>query len=306
LTTAARRIRDGVLSALLLAFPVLVFHANVKSHSSLNVLDKVVLKISSPLEAAAEWTVSGIGNAWKHYLFLVDVQEENDRLRKANRELRVALIEKSGLASENDRLRRLLELRRTTPAETIAARVVGAKLTPYFRVTRVQLDNSSGALRPNLPVIAPEGVVGLISKVYTGPMGKTYADVKLAVDPRSTIAVKIGLARTPGFLHGQQLESAYTCSVDKVDRSADVKQGDTVVTSGVGGYYPADLPIGKVSNVSKLDYAPYQEVEVEPFVDFGKLEEVLIILAPPPPPDPDSADKAKQVGPPARGPTPAR
>jgi rod shape-determining protein MreC len=309
-STVGRRVRDGVLSVVLLAFPALVFHANFKTQDKINVLDKVVLKIAAPLQAVVGWAVSGIGNTWKRYLFLVDVQSENEELRKSNRDLRAALAEKTRLAAHAAHLEKLLGLRRDTPAETVAARVVGAKMSPYFRVSRLQLEDTSGSLRANLPVIgvvegsgAPGAVVGLISKVYSSG-GKTFADLKLAVDPRSKIDVKVGVGGARGVLHGMQGESAYTCKLERVDRADEVKVGDIVVTSGIGGFFPQDLLIGKVSKVVKLDYALYQEVEVEPFIDFSKLDEVLIILAEPPPPDPDAADKLPAV--PAHGPVPAR
>ncbi len=310
MTTVGRRIRDGVLSVVLLAFPALVFHANFKTQDSLNILDKVVLKIAAPLQAVVGWAVRGIGDTWKSYLFLVDVQGENQELRASNRELRAELAEKTRLAAHAAHLEKLLGLRRETPAETVAARVVGAKMSPYFRVTRLQLEDHTGTLRENLPVIAvaqgsgaPGAVVGLINKVYSAA-GRTFADVKLAVDPRSKIDVKVGVAGARGVLRGMQGETGYTCRLERVDRADEVKVGDIVVTSGIGGYFPSDLLIGKVSKVVRLDYALYQEVEVEPFIDFSKLDEVLIILAAPPPPDPDAADKLP--APPARGPVPAR
>jgi rod shape-determining protein MreC len=62
-----------------------------------------------------------------------------------------------------------------------------------------------------------------------------------------------------------------------------VKLGDLVVTSGAEGVYPRDVPAGRVSKVMQQTYGLYQEVEVSPVVEFGSLEDVLVILAPPPP-----------------------
>ena len=74
-------------------------------------------------------------------------------------------------------------------------------------------------------------------------------------------------------------------------RQDEVKVGDQVVTSGLLSIFPADIPVGKVVAIRKQAFGLYQEVEVEPAVDFNKLREVLVVLAPPPPPDPDAGKR---------------
>jgi rod shape-determining protein MreC len=69
-------------------------------------------------------------------------------------------------------------------------------------------------------------------------------------------------------------------------RDEDVKEGDLVVTSGRDGAFPRDIPVGRVKKIEKSEYGIYQEVEVEPAVDFPHLHTVLVVLSPPPPPDP--------------------
>ncbi len=78
-----------------------------------------------------------------------------------------------------------------------------------------------------------------------------------------------------------------------------MKEEDVVVTSGLGGVFPRDLPVGRIKSVEKSAYGMYQEVEVTPAVDFAHLSAVLVILAPPPPPDP--AAKSKKSPEPAVG-----
>jgi rod shape-determining protein MreC len=132
-----------------------------------------------------------------------------------------------------------------------------------------------------------------------------YADVQLAVDQESAIPVMISSTGAKGVLRGVGADNRYSCRIEWMGRSAEVKVGDLVVTSGLGGVFPADLPVGTVRKVDKTEVDLYQQVEVMPAVDFGRLSAVVVLLSAPPPPDPDapgagekkSADKAYGVGP---------
>ena len=77
------------------------------------------------------------------------------------------------------------------------------------------------------------------------------------------------------MLRGQ---SALICQLDYMVKSGDAKEGDVVITSGLGQVFPKGLPIGTISNVKEGEGTLFKEVEVTPAVDFSKLEEVLVLL----------------------------
>jgi rod shape-determining protein MreC len=124
------------------------------------------------------------------------------------------------------------------------------------------------------------------------------ADVQLATDPRSSIDVVLPRTGSRGVLKGVASDTSYLCRIEYLVQKDDVQVGDVVLTSGLGGLFPRDIPVGKVVRLRKPDSSLYQEVEVEPLVDFGKLREVLVVLSPPPPPDPDAGKRPTE---PVRG-----
>jgi rod shape-determining protein MreC len=133
-------------------------------------------------------------------------------------------------------------------------------------------------------VLTAEGVVGRINKVS----GKT-SDVLLLVDARSAIDVFLPRTGGRGILRGKAGENGYRCSIEYLARGEQAKEGDLVVTSGLGGAFPRNLPVGKVTKVASGAVGLYQEVEVTPDVDFARLADVLVVAAPPPAADPTPA-----------------
>jgi rod shape-determining protein MreC len=284
--TAKRRAAHYFLAVFLLALPLALLTSSLKSPGRLNAFDRAVLAVASPLQRAVAWVVDGVGDAWHHYVWLVDVQKENDELRRENERLRQGLGAATRKANEAEGLEALVELRERIPAQTIGARVVAVGLSPSFRVSRVVLDRGEGEVAPGMPVIAGEGVVGRIQRVYGG-----YADVTLAVDPQSSIDVVLPRTASRGVLKGLGGDNAYTAKIEYLLKGEEVKEDDPVVTSGLGGVFPKDLAIGRVRRIVKTEYGLYQEVEVKPAVDFSRLSRVLVMLAPPPPPDPGAKTK---------------
>ncbi len=292
--TLSRRAREFLLVLGLLVLPAFLLRASVKAPENLNPLDRSVLRLTAPLQSGLIRVFAAITDIWHHYLELVNLKQKNEVLERENQGLRTKLQVLSLRVDRGDRLERLLDLRSELTAETVAARVIGVE-TAKFRVMRVRVDRGSADVKAGMPVLALGGVIGRIYRTF-GP----YSDVLLAVDPRSSIDVLLPRVGSRGVLKGNASEDRYRCKIDYLLRQDEVKLGDVVVTSGLGSIFPPDFPVGKVVQIRKQDFGLYQEVTVEPSVDFGKLREVLILLAPPPPPDPDAGkrppDEARGLG----------
>lgn len=276
-----RRILDYGLSAVLLAIPALILHANLKNPDKLNRFDQAILRVSSPLQRAASWLIEGVGGVWTGYVVLVDVEDENEELRAENRRLREELVKVKRRAADAEVLEELAGLRRRTPADTIGGRVIAASSNPYFRVSRIRIDRGKGEIEPGMPVINEHGLVGRVGRVYG-----SYSDVLLTTDPSSSIAVKVQRTGSQGSLRGLGREDSYACEIEMLERGREpVQEGDLIVTSGLGEF-PAGIEVGHVRKVTTKDYDMFQEVEIKPVVDFSNLEYVIVLLAPPPSPDP--------------------
>ena len=271
-----RRYRDAVIVVVLLAVPFFFLRANIRNPGQLSALDRAILKISLPVQYASSALARGLSNLWADYVYLVEVKSDNQRLAYENARLRDRVRQLEHNEAENRRLRRLLGLKETIPGDLVSAQVVAKDLNEFFRVASVALDRNDREIRPNMPVIAQDGVVGKVQRV-----AGDRVDVLLAVDPRSGIDVVNELTGARGFVLGTGDQSKYTCKVQLVERTDEMNVGDLLVTSGVGRSFPKGIPVARVTKVIKRDFGIYQEVEAVPTVDFSRLEEVLILTSPP-------------------------
>ncbi len=287
-----RKFRDIVLALALLGFPLIFLQSNLKDPGELNPFDRLVLKISSPVQGLVTSVVTGIHTGWRRYVYLVGVEGRSQKLAEENRTLKMELETAKRDLGRLQLYEKLLGFRKTRGVETVGIRVVGRDSSPFVRALRVRVDRGRPTLRAGLPVVTAEGVVGRVGRVY----GK-YSDITLAVDPKSSIDVIIQRTGGRGLLRGLEGTNRYACRIDYLLRKEEVKVGDLVVTSGVAGVFPKDLPVGRISRVTRRTYGLYQEVEVTPTVDYSSLKEMLAILSPPPPPAP-RRDGEKE---PARG-----
>ena len=290
MTPFKRKLVDYAATGLLVLIPLLVLRANVHGGEPSG-LDRAVLRITAPLQAGVSWIVEGVGGLWGRYVAVVDVEQENRELRAENERLRRELAQMSRRAFDVQALEDLAVVKRHTPADTLGARVIGAPMSPQFRVLRLRIDRGEQDVQPGMPVITGTGPVGRINKVFGD-----YADVTLISDPSSKVEVVIPRTGGRGILAGMGRADSYACSIEWLERSAKpesrVQVGDEIVTSGLGASFPPGLVVGKVSSIAKDD-GMFQKVEVTPAVDVSRVRAVEVLLAPPPPPDPDAKQKRR-------------
>jgi rod shape-determining protein MreC len=276
LTGTRQRLREATVVVAALGLALLMLRQSARTQGALGSVDRLVLKVVAPAQRAATGVARDVRGVGDRYLFLTGVQANNQHLRDENRRLQAELHQARAAATATARLERLLGMREALAATSLPARIIAVDTSPYFRVARVTLDRGFGQVEAGMPVIAPEGVVGRI----VGVAGQT-ADVQLAVDPRSNIHVVIPRTGGRGLLVGKAGENGYRCLIQYFARTDGVKVGDPVVTTGLGGF-PRDLPVGTVARVAVQPGSMFQEVEIAPHVDFARLSEVLVVVAPAP------------------------
>lgn len=290
MSTLKRKLLDWSATIILIVVPVFVLRASLHRGTP-SAVDQAFLRVTAPLQAGVSWIVEGIGGIWSRYVALIDVEEENRELRHENEKLRRDLATVTRKAFDVAALEDLAVVKRRTPADTLGARVIGAPMSPQFRVLRLRIDRGNKEVQPGMPVITGTGPVGRINKVFGD-----YADVTLISDPSSSVEVVIPRTGGRGILTGLGKSDSYACTIQWLERTAKpearVQLGDEVVTSGLGASFPPGLVVGKVSSVSRDD-GMFQRVLVEPAVDVSRVRAVEVLLAPPPPPDPDAKMKKR-------------
>ena len=252
----------GVLAALIF------FSLNVPRNREANSIERTVLTLLAPVIRPASGISRNIEDIWDGYVRLVDIQRENVRLRDDIRSLNTRVLEANEALLANQRLVRLLDMKKAIQPATVAASVVGEDAAPWFR-TLVVNRGSSSSIRQGMAVVAADGVVGQTVKVA----GET-SRVLLLTDHSSGISATIQRSRARGVVKGK---GEMLCSLEFTTREEDVKIGDLVITSGIGGVFPRGVPIGEVTMVKRGEYGIFQTVSIRPSVNLAHLEEVLIV-----------------------------
>lgn len=278
--------RKLVVAGTLLLLSSLIWISNSKDEKERNFVDRTVVTVTAPFQGLVTWFADGAKSVWYGYFWFVGLRESHDQLLRENDELRGQLALLAETTGENDRLRRMLDFKKDTPGELVAANVVGADSASHAKSLRINRGSRAGVAR-NMAVVTPSGVVGRVVEV-----SPWYSDVQLVTDPRSAVPVRVQRTRAQGMLEGL---AKGLCHLKYVARAEDVQPGDVVVTSGLGGIFPHGLVVGTVVNVEKKEFGVLQDVRVAPAVDFERMpEEVFVVLKVPEPVE--SAEVAKEPG----------
>ncbi len=203
------------------------------------------------------------------------LRAQNDHLRATVGQLTQQLTRLQEAAQENERLHRLLDWSRpeapTSDDRWLVARVIGVSPVPGTRA--VVLDRGARAgVRPETPVIVPEGLVGKMVTVHA----RTSLAL-LMTDPNFRAGCLIERSRETGVLAGSTEGRLW---VQLLPAGADVVVGDVVLTSGLGSVFPKGVRVGTVARVGTDSTRMYRVVEVTPAVAMNRLEEVLCQGAP--------------------------
>ncbi|MFV9646284.1 MAG: rod shape-determining protein MreC [Desulfobacterales bacterium] len=230
---------------------------------------QIAISFIAPFQKITTSSIFFIRDVWSHYFCLVAVKQENEKLKKALSRA----IEKNNQFNEieifNLRLRKLLNFRKNMAGRALVAEVIGKDPSPWFKTIIIDKGKSDGVERGS-PVLMPEGIVGQVIDASLHS-----SKVLLVVDQISAIDALVQRTRARGIIKGG---STGQCFFMYALRKHDIRVGDTIISSGLDTVFPKGLRIGKVSEVIKPNSGIFQEVIVTPYVDFEKLEEVLVVL----------------------------
>jgi len=266
-----KRFREPIFVIALLAVPFVLFFVKAKKGRELNALDRAVIFIIAPIEKVITIAAFGVVDAWNGYVALQGVRDENLHLRRENLKARQLDQQAAELKVENDRLRHLLDyVDKQLPTRLLIARVVAVGASPHSHTLRIARGSDDGVVNGS-PVIAAEGVVGIVSQL-TG----SYADVQLIVSPLSAVPAVAQRTRSRSTVKGTG--DITRCKLTYALRTDDLQEGDVLVTAGGPGFFPQGLRVGRVVNVQKKSHGLFLEAEVLPAVDFSRLDEVTVVL----------------------------
>lgn len=253
----------------LIAVNIIVLSVNSKDRTPSTPIGRITISIIAPLQELVAVGIHKVEDIWRHYFYLVSVAQQNERLIN---ELNVA-VEKNNRLKEielsHSRIRGMLDFKTTLKRQVVAAEVVGKDPSPWFKTIVINRGSLKGIAK-GMPVLTPEGIAGLVTDV-----SKNFSKVLLIIDQNCSVAALGQNTRARGIIKG---EPSGKLRFEYVLRRYDIQRGDIVISSGLDGVFPKGIRIGYVHAVKKPNSGIFQEVSVTPYVDFERLEEVLVVL----------------------------
>jgi rod shape-determining protein MreC len=253
----------------LMAVNIIVLSVNSRRYTTFG-LERFAISFISPFQELVTRTMRFTRDIWHQYFYLVSVTRQNQLLGTQLNQAFEVNNQWRETELANARLRNLLGFEQTIAEMAVAAEVIGKDPSAWFKTVIIDKGRADG-LTTSLPVVMPQGIAGQVIEV-----SNHYSKVMLVIDRNSAVDALVQRTRARGVIKG---DSTDRCRLEFVLRKSDVRVGDTVVSSGLDGVYPKGLRIGFVSEVIEHDADIFHEVIVTPFVDFEKLEEVLVALA---------------------------
>lgn len=254
-----------LVSLLLLTFYVREGEAGV-IHSIRSGVNTVATPVRM-VGAVVATPFNAIGNVFTN---LSAPQETLSELKKQNEELTSELAQLTEAEKTAERLESLLGLQSTYNLQSTAARIIGTTGDAWSQTVTIDKGSANG-FEIGMPVCNSGGVIGQIIEVSAAT-----STVRLINDENSGVSAMVQSTRAQGILHGQP---DGTLMLSYVPADADVKVGDVIITSGLGGRFPKGLPLGTVSSVSRAANATYYTIVVRAISTAESNEEVLVITS---------------------------
>lgn len=203
-----------------------------------------------------------IAGVYDYFKDLRLAYQENQQLKKENRQLRLIGEKARALEIENKLLAKLLNYNKPPEEKLVTARVIAEEGDAFSHSLIAYIGSASGVEKGQI-VLNEKGIIGRTDKI-----GSLYAKILLITDINSRVPVMVERNRLRGMLAGDNTKNP---KMIFIPLSSEIKIGDRIVTSGVAGVFPPGLPVGVVSEINKKD------IRIEPYADLDSLEYVKIV-----------------------------
>lgn len=259
---------------IVLAF-LLGFVANAVFDGGTTPPENIIGTVFTPVKSAAAYIGNSIEKFFRTFADYDRLKSENETLKAENDDLTVRLEKSYHLETENERLRKLLELTDKLPeynkTEATVVSVSDDKVSSVFTVNK----GSLSGIKVKDVVVSSEGLVG-----YVRDVGFNWATVVTILDPQVAVGAFLPRTELVAMTEGhRELKSDGLCRLSYLENTSLINRGDTVVTSGLGGLYPEGITIGNISEITVRDNGLSQYGIITPAVDFSSLRYVCILSA---------------------------
>ncbi|ODS56246.1 MAG: rod shape-determining protein MreC [Acidobacteria bacterium SCN 69-37] len=252
---------------------VLLISAQVQSREGLSLFQVAAFDAFAGVQRVTGGVTDTIRGIWGSYFGLRGVARENAALRTQLLEMAAELQQQRAIAAQTRALEDLLGLEPQVSVSTLAARVIAGNVSPGTLTVAIDRGTADG-VEPDMAVLGAAGVVGRV----ISPVARGAATVQLLIDSNAAVAVVFERSKAGGLAVGGAADGALVGEF--VPSLADVQVGETVMTSGQDGIYPAGFLVGTVERVTGAG-TPNRTIRIRPATDFSYLEIVLVALTRP-------------------------
>lgn len=236
-----------------------------------------------PLFGISESTQSAARRAGNSVVPREDLVRELEQLRAEKQKLEFNLVQAREAARENERLRKQAGFPATSPWKLRPARVIARDPANWWRTVFVDVGSKDG-VRVDMPVITPEGLAGRISAVGTTRsqvvlLGDQNCRVGALVKETAENGIVVPYASDPTIVTLTYLSRSSTAKSGQaiVTSGLELKPGNQVLSSGLGGVFPKGIPIGEIVDVRNVGFGLYQEARVRLAVNLNALDQVWVV-----------------------------
>lgn len=248
----------------------------VKSDSK-NPISGGVGTVLNPVQKVVYTISDKVHDVFDFFYNFSDVKNENNDLKKKNLELENQLVEYNELKRQNDVLRGIVDFsKENNEYKYIGTNIIGKSGNSFVEDYTIDKGSSEG-IKKDYIVISPQGLVGVVTEVHSN-----WSKIQTLLNENVAVAATIegdsnsGDGIVKGYRNGSEMQAEIT----NLPMNSTIKEGEIVVTSGLGGYYPKGIRIGEVTSVQSDDVKVMKTAILKTYVDFNNLQELFVVVPP--------------------------
>lgn len=264
--------KTGIMGIVITVIVLVLIVIFSNSERNLSLFENFANKLVMPIQSALTYLKNKVGGNSTFFTDMDKLRAENEDLKKQNSQLEQSLRELEVIESENEMLKEYLGLtEKYGEYKTIPGYVINKDISNYSKTIIINIGSKDG-VEENMTVIADQGLVGYVVSVTD-----STAKVRTLIDTASSVSALIVNTSKDSIVCKGTLSSDSELKAMYIPTDANIIQGDTVETSGIGGIYPKGIKIGTIKKIVSTQNITDRYAIVETTVNFDKLNTVLVI-----------------------------
>lgn len=258
----------GIIVTIIILILIVIFSNGDKNS---NFFENAATNLVMPVQNGLTYLKNKLSGNSTFFTDISNLKQENEKLQKKNSELEQSLRELENIKTQNETLKEYLNLtEKYGEYKTIPGYVINKDISNYSKTIVINIGSDDG-VKENMTVIGDQGLVGHIVSVT-----KSTAKVQTIIDTASSVSCTMSTSKDSIVCKGTLNENSALKAM-YISTEANVVQGDSIETSGLGGIYPKGIHVGTVKKISNSKNLTDRYAIVETAVDFDKLDTVLVI-----------------------------